>query len=414
MIGDGMGFSQIAFARQMLLAEGERWAFERMPYTGIVSTHSASNATTDSGASATAMATGVKTNNIRIGTDPEGNALPTFPEVALEHGWRVGYVTTTAVTHATPGAFYAHVLDRYANETDIAVELLEHRADIVLGGGRGSFLPESDYGERLDGRNLLDEAASLGWTVWGRGDDLGSELPDRLLGLFANRHFAFRLDDQRHPVERRDPSLRRLTEMALEAVTRSDAPFFLMIEGGRIDQACHSFDAPSSAYELQDFADAVAAVQRFREENPDVLVLVTADHATGGLAINDYVDWEALRRQRASVEWMAEQIRNADAGVDVVRELTGFEDFADEDLAVVRAELDKYEARRQLGRMLAERHGVTWIPGVSPDTHGHTGEDVPIYAEGPGAERFQGVLDNTDIAYRMHELAGLSPAAEPR
>jgi alkaline phosphatase len=136
-------------------------------------------------------------------------------------------------------------------------------------------------------------------------------------------------------------------------------------------------------------------------------VLLTADHATGGLAINDYVDWEALSRQRASVDWLAAQIRNAGAGADLVAEMTGFTDLADADLDPIRADFDGYEAARRLGRLLADRHGVTWIPRVEPlDTKGHTGEDVPLYAGGPGAERFAGVLDNAEIPGRLRALLG--------
>lgn len=407
MIGDGLGFGQVALARRLLLGEGGRWSFEHLPITAIVSTWSASNATTDSGAAATSMSAGIKTGNQRIGTDSEGAPVTTVAEAALGAGWAVGYATTTSVTHATPAAYYAHVANRYADEGDIAVQLLAHPARVVLGGGRGAFLPEAELGERLDGRNLLAEAEDSGWTVWGRGDDLDAELPARLLGLFANHHFAYRLDDLRLVEERRDPSLARLTEIALEALSRSGGPFFLLVEGGRIDQASHSFDAAATAHEVADFDGAVAAVVEFRERHDDVLVLVTADHATGGLAINDYVDWEALGRQRASVEWMAERIRHAGAGAELVREMTGYEDLSEADLEPVRAEADKYEAWRRLGSLLSERNGVTWIPRVSPDTWGHTGEDVPLYAAGPGAERFQGVLDNTEIAGRLFELIGL-------
>ena len=406
MIGDGMGFSQIAFARRMLLEEGERWSFERLPVSGIVSTFSASNATTDSGAAATAMSAGIKTANQRIGMSIAGEAVEALPETAIEAGWKVGYVTTTKLTHATPAAFYAHVRDRYDDEPEIAVQLVEHGASIALGGGRGAFLPKAAGGERTDGRDLLRQAEEFGWTVWTASGDLEGDLPERLLGVFAERHLTFRLDDLRYSEQQRAPSLARLTELALTVLSASGEPFFLMVEGGRIDQACHSFDGPTSAYEIEDFDGAVEVVARFRERNPEVLMLVTADHATGGLAINDYVDWEALRRQRASIEWMGEQIRNAGAGVTLVQEMTGFEDITEEDLDMVRNELDKYESWRNLGRLLAARNGVSWIPHVGLDTKGHTGEDVPIYTAGPGAERFQGVLDNTDIAHRLRELAG--------
>ncbi len=412
MIGDGMGFAQIAFARTMMLEPGERWIFESFPVSGIVSTWSASNATTDSGAAATAMAAGVKTGNWQIGTNFEGESVPSFAEIAIANGWRVGYVTTTTLTHATPAAFYAHVEDRYADADQIAFDLIAHGADVALGGGAAELLPEEENGDRIDGRNLFREAEAEGWTVWTRMAEQTAPLPGRLLGVFADHHLAFRLDDLRLDPERRSPSLAQLTTTALAMLTRTDEPFFLMVEGGRIDHACHSFDAAGSAYELQDFDQAVETVVEFRRQNPATLVVVTADHATGGLAINDYVDWDELRRQQASVEWMAEQVRNAGAGLEMLEEMTGYGDITTEELATIREEPDSYEGARNLGRLLAERNGISWIPRIGQDTKGHTGEDVPLYAIGPGATRFQGVLDNTEIAERLLDVVGLAPASD--
>jgi alkaline phosphatase len=399
MIGDGMGFPQVAFARKMLLAHGERWTFEGYPVSGIVSTWSSSNATTDSGAAATAMAAGVKTTNWQLGMTFEGESVPSLAELALADGRRVGYVTTTTLTHATPAAFYTHVANRYADVDEIASDLIAHKADVALGGGAA---------ELSEGPDLLSEAEGLGWTVWKRGADLSAALPERLLGVFADSHLAFRLDDQRLEDAQRAPSLASLTRVALDMVSRDDEPFFLMIEGGRIDHACHSFDAAGSAHELADFDGAVQVVEEFRRLNPSTLVVLTADHATGGLAISDFVDWDELRRQKASVGWMTDQIRNQGAGLEMLEEMTGYGDITEEELAVIIDEPDNYEAGRHLGRLLSERNGVSWVPRISQDTKGHTGEDVPLYAVGPGSERFQGVLDNTEIAIRLREVSGLA------
>ena len=230
----------------------------------------------------------------------------------------------------------------------------------------------------------------------------------------AHHHLAFRIDDQRSEAGERAPTLASLTREALDMVSRSEEPFFLLIEGGRIDHASHSFDAAGSAHELADFDGAVQAVEEFRRQNPSTLVVVTADHATGGMAISDYVDWGALRRQKASIEWMTKQIRSGAAGLEMLEEMTGYSDLTAEDLATIVDEPDKYDAGRNLGRLLAARSGVSWVPRISQDTKGHTGEDVPLYAVGPGSQRFQGVLDNTEIAIRLREVSGLaSPAADP-
>jgi alkaline phosphatase len=401
LIGDGLGANQLALARWALTPGGGRFSFEHWPVLGLMSTWSASNAVTDSGASATAMAAGIKTSNQRIGMDPDGVAVRSIAELVQAAGWRVGYVTTTAITHATPASFYAHVPDRYADEAEIAVQLLAHRPDVALGGGLGKFLPVDAMGERRDGRDLVAEAAAAGTTVWTRGSDRTAR-PERLLGLFAFGHLGYQIDEQRYPPERRDPSLAELTRIALDILGR--APFLLVVEGGRIDQAEHDFDAMGSVLETAGFAAAVAEVERFRDRRPGTLAVLTADHATGGLALNDFVDWEALARQRASVEWMADRLRSTDAGVELVAEQTGFTDLSEAELEPVRREVDSYEAKRALGRVLARRHGVTWIPRISLDTKGHTGEDVPLWAVGPGAELFAGALDNREVA---HFLAGL-------
>ncbi len=439
MIGDGMGVSQITFARRLLLPPGERFRFETLPALGLVSTWSASNPVTDSGAGATAMATGVKTSNLYVGVDAQAQRVESITERAKERGWKVGYVTTTTVTHATPAAFYAHVPDRYADEDVIAEQLLEHRPDVVLGGGLGRFLPAEAGGSREDGRNLLAEARAAGYEIWRRGDlaarrgvrrdprgieamlrrklleerrgrpigqvgDQSMPVPAQLLGLFAEGHLAFQLDDRRRPPAERDPALAELVELALEALGEAQPGFFLVVEGGRIDHAGHNFDAAGLAPEIAAFDRAVAAVLEFRKAHPDVLVLVTADHATGGLALNDYVDWDELRSQRASVEWMATEIRESGAGADLVASMTGYTDITDADLDAVRDGELIYDASRALGRLLADRNGVTFVPRISDDTYGHTGEDVPIWAVGPGAERFDGVLDNTDVYHRLFSL----------
>jgi alkaline phosphatase len=413
LVGDGFGFSQLTLARVALAGKQGRLRLERMPEVGVVSTWSASNPVTDSGAASTAMASGVKTDNQFIGLDAERRPVRTIGEAAKSVGWRVGYVTTTRVTHATPACFYAHHHDRYDEET-IAAQLVAADVDLVLGGGLSYFLPLDQGGARGDGRDLRSEARSGGWRLLERGDPLAWNGEGRLLGLFANSHLAYQLDDARYPRERRDPSLAEMSRFALEALGASGddgRPFLLMIEGGRIDHAGHEFDAAGVVAEIAAFDAAVGEVLDWQERHPDTLVVLTADHATGGLAINDYSRWDMLAKQSASLAWLAQQIRNAGAGAELVERHTGVA-LEPAEVGAIRAAPDSYEACRRLGRALAERHGFTWIPRIDEDdTKGHTGEDVPLFAQGPGAERFRGLLDHTDIAHRLAELAGweLSP-----
>jgi alkaline phosphatase len=407
LIGDGFGFSQLTLARLALAGKGGRLGMEAMPATGIVSTWSASNAVTDSGAGSTAFGSGVKTDNQYIGLDPQRRPTRSLGEIAKAAGWRVGYVTTTRITHATPACFYAHHDDRYDEEA-IAAQLIAADVDLALGGGLSNFLPASVGGARRDGRDLLEEAKRTGWKVIERGSPLAWDGGGKLLGLFAHGHLAYALDDRNYPVERRDPSLASLTRLALDGLAQDGKPFFLLVEGGRIDHAGHDFDAAGVVAESKGFDEAVVTTLAWAREHPATLVVLTADHATGGLAINDFARIDDLSRQKASVAWMASQIRNAGAGVELLASRTGYDDWSKEDVEALRSAPDSYEASRRLGAQLALRNGLTWVPRVNDDdTHGHTGEDVPIFAFGPGAGRFSGVLDNTEIPRRMAALAGL-------
>jgi alkaline phosphatase len=406
LLGDGLGFSQIALARYATKGRGGRFAFESMPVTGLVSTWSASNFVTDSGAAATAFAAGAKTDNRFLGLDPEKRPARTIGEAAKAAGWRVGYVTNTRITHATPACFYAHHDNRYDEEA-VAAQLLDADVDVALGGGLSYFLPREQNGVRLDGRDLVAEARARGVQVLLRRDPLVWNGEGRLLGLLANSHLTYELDDRSYSPERRDPTVAELARLALGGLGASERPFLLMIEGGRIDHAGHDFDAAGIVAETARFDEAVAAVLQWASTHPDTLVLVTADHATGGLALNDHADWTALARRTSSVAWLAAQIRNADATAELLAARTGVADWTADEVEAIRAAPDSYEANRRLGRMLALRDGFTWSARVTDDdTHGHTGEDVPIYASGPGAELFGGALDNTDIARRIAGLLG--------
>jgi alkaline phosphatase len=414
LIGDGFGVSQLTFGRNLHAGLGKRLALESLPVVGLVTTYSSSNAVTDSGAAATAMASGVKTDNRYVGTDARGTPVATIADRARARGWRIGYVTTTRITHATPAAFYAHVTNR-DDEITIAEQLLIQKPDVALGGGAAFFVPAERGGKRADGRDLLEEARKAGYAVWTRGDSWTDPPPSRLLGLFAADHIAYVLDDRRLPAEHRDPDLERMTRLALDVLDPPGEPsgggsragFLLMVEGGRIDHAGHEFDAAGVAAEVEGFDRAVAAVLEHQKRRPDVLVVLTADHATGGLAINDYVDWEALERQRASLLWIVRRIRHGGSGLELLSEMTGYSDFREEDVKALRAFADDYDAARHVGTLLGQRHGVTWVPKVNfRDTYGHTGEDVPIFAGGPGAERFRGLLDNTDFPRLLADLLG--------
>lgn len=278
MIGDGMGSAQVEAGRQGAASVGRQLAMDSMPVRSQVTTTSISGDITDSAAAATAMATGHKTVNGNLGVDPCGALLPSIAESVKAAGGLIGLVTNCSITSATPAGFVVHMLDRDSGR-DIARAMVEARPDVALGGGAAFFMPT--LFERA--RPALETALAEGYTVIMEMDELeaASSLP--LLGLFTMTDMPYELD--RAPTE--EPSLRQMTEkaMALLASSSGDTGFFLMVEGGRIDHACHANDAARLIAEVQSFDDAVQAALDFAWQRGDTLVIVTADHETGQLEV---------------------------------------------------------------------------------------------------------------------------------
>tara|TARA_B110000014_G_scaffold260031_1_gene249002 strand:+ start:563 stop:1705 length:1143 start_codon:yes stop_codon:yes gene_type:complete len=312
-IGDGMGPNQVALARLSKGGVNHRLSFENFPVTGIVLNHSAQNLYTDSAAAATAWAAGVKTNNGYLSVDPDHKFLPTIPELLSTKGYLSGLVATSSITHATPAAFYAHINSR-SKHKKIAQMLVESDIAIALGGGSEFFkLPLTDQAIHLiDNGNSLDQ------------DNLTQHA--RVLGLFGEDG----LDRRLAP-----PTQLKMTEKALDFLDlkTSNCPgFFLMSEGSQIDWAGHDNNVKYMLSEFADFDESVAAAIEFAKNDKETLILVTADHATGGLV---------LQKPRGSS---------------------------------IRAQ---------------------WT------TTSHDLASINIYAYGPGAEKFSGVMDNTEIFDRM-------------
>jgi len=285
LIGDGMGEGQRSAARWYSGGLDGELAMDQLSAQGLANTASADNLITDSAASATAMATGVKTNNGVIGMDPENRVLETILERAKMHGKSVGLVTTVQVTHATPAAFSAHVPSRSMTDA-IALQLLSSGVDIILGGGEDDFLPNSTIGcypgsgKRTDGRDLIEEAISTGYTYVCDTDGfsaLNTVETSRLIGLFAD-------EGLQRPYT---PSLEQMTEMAIAILSQDPDGFFLMVEGGQIDWACHTQDAENAIGDTLEFDRAVARAVEFAQTEPRTLVIVTADHETGGMNVSE-------------------------------------------------------------------------------------------------------------------------------
>lgn len=285
MIGDGMGLPIVGAAELASRQQrGRSLTLTRLYQEGAMGlafTGSANSMITDSAAAATTLATGVKTKNGYIGMGPNDEDLLTVSEAAMQNGKRVGLVTTTRISHATPAAFSALQNDR-DEENAIAEQQLASGVHVLLGGGARHFLPRDIAGSRRkDDRNLVSEAWSKGYQVVRTRQELAEAKGEKLLGLFHMDHLSYQVD---HPRDT-EPSLAEMTTKALSVLERNPKGFFLMVEGGKIDHALHSNDGAAAIAELLAFDDAIAKAWEYQKAHPDTLLVVTSDHDTGGFTV---------------------------------------------------------------------------------------------------------------------------------
>jgi len=273
MIGDGMGAGQLTAARY---AKG-KLEMERCTVGGLVTTHSIDKMVTDSAASGTAMATGYKTTNGTIAQTPEGDPLKTALEVAEEKGKATGLVCTSAITHATPASFSAHV-PRRKMQAEIAEQIAAKEIEVLFGGGRSFFIPKSEKGSlRSDKKNLLAILETRMEVITKAEEFKTLGIPECVAGLFADKALPKASEDR--------ISLSAMTDKAIQILAQDKDGFFLMVEGSQIDWSGHANDAEYMLKETIDFDHAVGVALDFAERNGDTLVIVTADHETGGFAL---------------------------------------------------------------------------------------------------------------------------------
>ena len=282
-IGDGMGEAQRTAARWSAVGQNGLLVMNDLPIIGWSRTASADNPVTDSAAGGTAIATGVKTNNGVIGQAPDGHILTTILERAQAKGMAVGLISTVQMAHATPASFAAHVPDRNMM-TEIARQMVTIQVNVLLAGGEDEFLPTSvngcysQPGERNDGRNLIGEAMAGGYTYVCTATTLADVNPistTHLLGLFAD-------EEMPRPFS---PTLAAMTQKAINILSQDPDGFFLMVEGGQIDYAAHANDAANAISDTLGLDQAIAIAKTYAALTPTLLI-VTADHETGGMSVN--------------------------------------------------------------------------------------------------------------------------------
>ena len=333
MIGDGMGVSQVDAARIRAAGAEGRLNMERMPVTGLAKTHSESHLITDSAAAGTALASGIKTTNGAIGVTSKGEPYATLLEAARDRGMATGLVATSTITHATPASFGSHVKSR-KGEAEVAEQLLKNRINVLFGGGKQFFVPQTVAGsKRKDDRDLYAEARSSGYFITETADDLDKARGAYVLGLFQMKELT---------TFSPEPSLAELTLKAIELLKTGKDGFFLMVEGSQIDWGNHDNKEDNSIRQTLLFDQAVYVALDFALKNKETLVVVTADHESGGMAINE-------------------------------------------------------------GSLDGKEMEIAWT------TKEHTGVQVPVYAFGPKALLFTGVLDDTQIPAKMAGILKIEP-----
>ncbi|MEW9798954.1 alkaline phosphatase [Alteromonas lipolytica] len=358
---------------------------------------------TDSAAAATALASGVKTYNGAIGVDVNKAPLESVMARAKAKGKRTGLAVTSQIVHATPAAYIAHDESR-KNYDAIADDFFDNRvngafvADVMLGGG-------TRYFERQD-RDVLAQFIDAGYQYADSYNRLAA-IPagSNVIGLFAEVALPAALDDTRKN------RLAYLTRHAIKHL-ENDNGYFLLVEASQVDWAGHDNDIASAMAEMHDLALTMDMLRKYVKQHPDTLVVLTADHSTGGLTIGARGDYrwspEYIRSMKAAAETIADAMAQATSPGDYVAQQLGFA-LTGEERAMFDnvAQNPDVKAREvAIKTFLDNKTNTGWTTG------GHTGVDVEVFAFGRGAEAFAGQIDNTDIAKRIFGMLENSPAVK--
>ena len=441
-IGDGMGVNQV-LGTELYRGELEGkigivpLSFTQFPYSTVATTFSATNKVTDSAAAGTALATGNKTKNGAIGVLKDlKTPVNSVAAWAKESGMSVGIATSVSVDHATPAAFYAHEAGR-GSYYEIGKDLYTAGFDFYAGS---DFLDPTDNG-KAEAENLYSLAQKSGYVIArGYKDYLKkSKKADKMI-LFQTEK-ASETDRTAIPyaIDRKkgDLTLQEITRSAINFLTKkNDKGFFLMVEGGKIDWACHSNDAATVFHEVMDFDNAIRVAYEFYSQHPDeTLIVITADHETGGFVLGTGaydLNLQALKSQKVSESGFTRIVNQLRAKTDnqvsweqiqqALKDNFGFWDtvslsekqenrlkevyeksLKDQQMKMEKSEYAQDEPiAAEAKRILDEIAMTGWTSG------GHSGGYVPVFAIGAGADLFQGRIDNTAIPKKIAEAAGYS------
>ena len=436
-IGDGMGVNQVN-GTEMYLAEQEGrigvkpLLFTAFPAGTMATTFSATNSVTDSSAAGTALATGEKTYNGAVSMDDDKNVLSTVAERAKKAGRKVGIATSVSVDHATPAAFYAHQPNR-SRYYEIALDLPKAGFDFYAGSG---FLKPTTTADKKEAPNVFPIIEEAGYTIARGLDEYKEKAADAKKMILIQKEGAepsclpYAIDH-----EEGDLTLPEITESAVSFLSKGNKKgFFLMVEGGKIDWVCHSNDPVTVFEEIIDLDNAVRVAYEFYKKHPkETLIVVTADHETGGmgLGIGKYeLHLKSLLNQKQSQDLLSKAItdlRKDKAGKaswneikDLLTEKMGF--WKELPLTWEQEKMlrDEYEQSFVKNKVVFEeslyarteplaaaaKKVMSQIAMVGWTSSSHTAGYVPVFAIGAGADLFTGKMDNTEIPKRIAKAAG--------
>ncbi|MFZ7104959.1 MAG: alkaline phosphatase [Peptococcaceae bacterium] len=430
-IGDGLGATQRTVAEYYMQEKNNdptgKLIMNTFPTFGINTTYSADTLVTDSAAAGTALAAGYKTNNGMIAQLPNGTNVKTLVELAEERGMATGLATTTRLTHATPAAFAAHNPDRDA-ENDIAADYVDSGVDYLVGGGYRHFVPKDGAlsSKRTDDRNLVNEFDAEGYQTFiseSATDFFKNYVPkagDKVLGLFSNSHIPYEIDRVNENLN--VPSIAEMTKKGIDLLSKDQDGFFFMVEGGRIDHACHANDIAGTVHDTLAFDAAIKEAVEFYNNHPDeTLIVVVGDHETGGMGLgfgtNYFLNLETVFDDKISVEDILQSAYkgNRAAFYAYIAENYGLNDLTAVEKAEIEKAMDIVDKSDSAAAALyggydpvaiAVTHIVSERANIFWTTYAHSGTAIPMSALGVAAEKFAGYKDNTEIAKTMAAVMG--------
>lgn len=439
LIGDGMGLNHVNLAEVYLAENKGRIGYEPLlisnfPYAGFASSNSLSSSVTDSGAGGTALAVGYKTKNGVIGMDSAATIpYKSIAYAAKEKGLKVGIATSVSIDHATPASFYAHQKSR-SYYYEIASEIPASGFDFFAGSG---FLNPTKSYDKKDVADIHQELIKKNYTIVRGKNALANDTYEGKKIIWINKESENK-DALKFAIDQNpdDMSLEDITRGAIKKLShKNDKGFFLMVEGGKIDWSAHANDGATTLKEVLDFNKTVQAAYEFYQKHPnETLIVVTADHETGGLALGNgpsSLNLKALAHQKVSqgaLSTLIGQLRKdkPNASWEDVKNLISDNTGLWKHLKV--SEDDEEDIKEAYEKSFINHQDETTkslyanddkiaslsikivnkIANVGWSSSNHTGAYIPIYAIGVGAELFNKKMDNTDIPKKIAQAAALN------